>query len=477
MPSYRSGMRPIPFHLRTGATAPPAMLAPGGQAGASRLVQTKLFLPLEVLPLRRQSYIALLLALLLAVACSALWAAGDRPPSYAYELVCTDDGTTTGSGVITLELYLRPGDPKDPMLMGGSFGLRFPEWMGTCCSFTPGEAVALRPLVPEERRPGGGEVLEDGCHGFAWTRAEDSWDVSWPEGGVLVGTYTFADLPEGRLPHRSGVGLMDFLDMDAAIPAEWGEGASAADDPYNRSVRNPETGLYQGYYLPDGPHDTEENSRVEQVDIDFRFEAPTTWPGALTVASYDPKKPMTALVLDRAGEQVAVLSCPRWEGKDSDALRAVLPARADSGVGRYEALIELNCAVEPEQTYTLVISKPGHLPVRLELTARSGSLSDADGLPDSVYLPCGDIAPSGGGGYGDEAIKLNDRAVLLGYLDGLAADYVPEKAADVVDGVPVNEGAWLADLNGDGSVTLADLDILMAGENFNQMTEKWEEDP
>ncbi len=434
---------------------------------------------------KRITWLAVLLAAALVLGLTPSMAAeSERAPGYTYQLVCGSDGS---GGTIALDLYVRPDAEDDPVLAGGSFGLRCPPWLGTEYTFTP--AVTLHPLVPAQRWGSDGPVTGSGYHAFAWESGPETWGGD----GLLLGRYEFKLPVDGVYPFKDDIGQKNFLETDESEPVE--RGGDRAGDPYNRTVYNPDTGLYQGYY-PSREAEQAGEGLLTQTDIGFVFTPPALWPaGGLLVTSYAPKKPISLALYDGTGALVAdTFGVPVWGestdgvGRPVDGARLYAdpqsPADAGTGTGRYVAVIDLSqcwlgdqpAAIKASQPYTLVISKPGHLPVTLSLLTHSAGLSDAVGLPDSVYLPCGDIAPNGEGGFGDGAVKLNDRAVLVSYLNGLCPDYVPEKAADVDGaGQPLNEGAWLADLDGDGSVTLADLNILMAGENNNQMTENWKE--
>lgn len=450
----------------------------------------------------------LLAAALLLALIGTAWAAGtpeepaETPPGYTYELCCTSDGTPAegeAAGIITLELYVVKDRETDPDLISGSFALGYPARLGAP-SFTEMAAnnITLRPMVPAERYDYNGSTLirGTGYAAFYWEcQTEGSWVTEDGVSSLYLAQFRFSGVT--ALPGASDVGQKSFLDMKESVPKERGAAEASTDDaqdPYNLTVWNPVTSLYQGYYLPLDAEDTEEGSLIRQTDVGFRFTPPESWPkGGLAVTSYDPKKPLSAALYDKDKNLVAdVFTIPAWgeaqsDGGvpvDSDRLYSATEGRANTGIGRYTALVEVGqCWLAGEdgtntpvtltagEEYTLLLSKPGHLSASVTVTAQSEGLSDAESWPEGgVYLPCGDVAPNPMGGYGDGAIKLADRSVLLAYLDRQIKSYVPGTAADLdaETGAPVNQGAWLADLDGDGSVTLADLNILMAAENYNQ---------
>ena len=223
-------------------------------------------------------------------------------------------------GTIVLELYVAveraddgpadPDHPAGPLLDAGAFGLCFPEWLKDQVVFTPDEKISLHPIVPEERLslPGmdASNLYGDYYHAFNWTERMDGsplgtihkawmYQTELNGYGLSLGRYTISlPVEEGtpRLPNKTDISQLDWLTIPEAIAKEVGDTVADGSDLLNRTLWNPETKLYQGYYA-DPDADPDIGAPPVQTDIGFRFEPPEEWPSegsTMTLRSYDPKK-------------------------------------------------------------------------------------------------------------------------------------------------------------------------------------------
>lgn len=452
---------------------------------------------------RSRRLFALLLALVLVVGspAAALPAPSEEAASdgFRYEYVLLSRGTDTdGSkdGQAVLDLYVvvkttgetvDPASPAGPLLDAGAFGLRFPEWASV--SFAASSAIAIQPMVPEARYSGGGIIAQNTYHCFAWTGVmkpgasgtiTQSWAFSGNLGGYALnlGSYTLS-LPElqageYKLPARSEVGQMSWLDTAEAVAKELGESAADPNDALNLTLWNPETSLYQGYYAANGAA-TAEDALLVQTDIGFVFNPPKSWPSLLRILSYDPKKTVTVTV---SGEgKTFTCDAPSWSAdkQDTAEIYAAEGAVQNSGVGLYYTAVKLdNFSLVAGKTYTMTIAKEGHLSAEITLTATSSALSAATGYPKdgTVRLPAGDMNPTqqdGKTSFGDGRIDMADRAAIMRFLGGaVSSDPTLERGEDATQ--DNTKLMYYADIDGDGRVTLADLAILMSPENYGQLS-------
>lgn len=415
----------------------------------------------------------------------------DQEPSYYYMLYCTNAGEE--DGILELQLHVFDHGTGLPNLDGGSFGLRFPARLESAFNgFMPATSnIDVTPMIPKERAVvSGEEIISESYHAFSWTnKTQYRFTTKEPAGiRMLLGTYQFELEPEDTLPAKSSIGQLDWLKAVEANPTEM-PGQKPEDNPFNRDIWNPQTKNYQGYYQVSDRGDPEDLT-LKQTDISFKWEPPSSWPNAFTILSYDPKKQMTAELYEvknasgsavnrKVGDTVYL---DRWTSAESEKEGKITAATLNnkgSGIGPYFQALNLEdfgtksgesltpAALNPGSTYRLLLQKPGHLSVSVgPLLATSEKLSEAENLPESeVYLPCGDINPvdtEAGTVFGDGAIKLLDRAFLLAFLNGETAVQDPELTDR-------STASYLADLDGDGAVTLKDLSILMSPENFNNV--------
>lgn len=158
---------------------------------------------------------------------------------------------------------------------------------------------------------------------------------------------------------------------------------------------------------------------------------------SVAVHSYDPGKAVTAF-LTNADETLT--------------FAAVSTTR--SAVGRADQAVTLS-AVNPNQTYKLVLKKAGHTDLVINgiaVTDQDLSITAAGAL-SQLRLYCGDF-------NGDNAVRLEDRATLLQsrFFGRAVSAFTGEDAAF----------AAMLDVDGDGYVKLSDLAIVMSSENYGR---------
>lgn len=436
---------------------------------------------------KHHKFLALLLsaALLTSVTFALTGSASATDKQYWYGLYVTDYTPVDGGDTYTLTMNLytyRSNNVKD--IVSASFGLQFPTSLDV--KFTPSDNVEL--LTPD---PSGTptSISAPGKSFFIWSLSpgktgnapaneisgktvsvfnEERQTQTVPAGVRLhIGTFT-AEISE--FPARSSVGVLNWyatdLSKNPAYTTADPSGATMNDEIWNDSDGDG-ISAWQGFHQAG-----EADPTMVQTDVPLIFNAPEYWPNAFTVLSYDPKKPISVSLSDGESNAVteALFTVPQWEAgvttADSGALYAVGEANKDSGRGAYYAAVDMGSGVTLEngKTYTLTISKPGHLPVSLSLTGTGGDITEAQGFPaggESVYLPAGDIDPALDGGntrFGNGRIDMADRAALMSFMVHTPA--VP------ASGDPSYQAAWLADIDGDGRVTQADLSILMSQLNY-----------
>lgn len=464
----------------------------------------------------KKRFVSILLVFCMLIGLTAVFnaqAQAEDPVRYVYLLKSTGgDGST--DGILTLDLFItiQGGMENDttvpgPLLDAGAFGLKIPDWAESA-SFalaTAGtrDAVTIVPMVPEARYnvsgyQNGGQLIQQNSYmAFAWRNVSDAdgayQNWTWLSAGhsiqhwgLKLGTFTITlpQLEPGkyRCPGAGDVGQLDWMRAQEAIPLEVDPAATVSDptDKLNKTIWNPETGLYQGYYNDDDPALPPEQAIERQTDIGFSFTPPDSWIRYLSVISYAPVKGdnVTWEIYDGttlAGE--SKVDPIAWDPavKDTAILRAVNAKYKDTGMGAYhtpmvlgtESEINYHQAIRPGQTYTLKVSKPGHLTVAIPVTITTQNcLADAilptEADDGEIYLPVGDINPVRTNSeeestpkftYGDGVIDNLDRAALLSVMGSKRVD----NQRDLV---------YYADLDGDGFVTMEDLSILMSPQNY-----------
>lgn len=406
-----------------------------------------------------------------------------HPCRYDYVLLPVQDGVS--DGIVRLELYIQaqwsdsttPGTP-DPLLDAGAFGLRFPEWLTGYVTFQATEFVTIQRIVPEQRYTYGSNEMElkgNGYHAFNWFgRMEPGpqgtiikgkgWETNLKVGGyaMKIGEYTMdlkaASAPETewQLPYQTDVGQLDWLSIKEAIAAEVWDTAANGQDALNRTIWNPETKLYQGYYA-DPSADPNLGAPPVQVDIGFRFKAPEPWPSAnavLILQSYDPKKAVTVELYRWDTDENGYEPTAAYVLECSGAASGTGPCRQEIGFADANfTYVPANSTVQgaklPDGKYRMVISKQSHVRAIFEgVTVRwnDGELElfpQLDGR--TLTLPCGDVTSDG-------KIRQADRMLLM----------QPGRYCTA------NTEAGLYDLNGDLRVDQRDLSILTAPANYGK---------
>ena len=441
---------------------------------------------------------ALLLAFATVVGANIVAAAADETepakPGYQYVLLydktnSTDWKPEETDKKVVLELYVINSSVNDPHLDGGSFGLRFPVRFSAEFKVDAGN-VDTMPYGTS-----GGDAKAAGYYAFSWTKkpgADYAFTSTGEPKGVRmhIGTYTFG--VGDKVPSKSSVGLLNWYNIAEAIPNVSPENPTQdpALDPFNHDIWYDTDGdgvlEYQGFYLDSAltgnPNLTPGDMNLIRTDIKFKWEPPEYWPNAATILSHDPKKLAVATLYDSEGTAVQSVELAIWQGSDTDGTYAAFGGKAP-GTGLYYQALDLNLftGLKAGTTYELVVCKPGHLAVKIpNLVAVSSQLGDAENLPEEeIYLPCGDIAPVRGAsneiiGFGNGAIKMDDRSMMLGFLNGAVEAVTPLKpivGSDDIDAIktPTNQ-AYYADINGDGVITLEDLSIFMSPMNYNRVS-------
>lgn len=163
-------------------------------------------------------------------------------------------------------------------------------------------------------------------------------------------------------------------------------------------------------------------------------------------------------IISYAPQHEATISLYPADGDGYSAVAAFqTTVRRADGTGQWSQSFSLRSS-ELAGTYKLVIEKPSHVPyVQDGLVVEDVNQQNADDpyfvqtLLAAVTLSCGDINADG-------LIKQNDRSYLLEFLNDPSkwggGGSNPSNPADL---------AYLCDLDGDGKITLTDLNILMVG--------------
>lgn len=395
-------------------------------------------------------------------------------PPYYYQIVVPAGKDGKADGKVELELYVRPtekpGEEVPRVLDAGTFGLRFPKWVGQISDFTfaaDSADVVLQPTVGGQTQ--GQAITASQYLVFTWSKEPKltDWQMKSELGRKLyLGTIRFT-LPNAsgsgyQYPSKTSIGVFNWLKADEAAASNFGSQAQA--DQYNETIWK--NGCYQGYA------GTDDDGLIQQRDIGFRFTPPAAWPNAFSVLSYDPKKQLTVSIFaypdgEKAEKALTTIEAPIWNANDTGEVFGIGSNNAGTGIGIYANAVNLDeTKVDANTSYLLVIEKPGHLSRSYVLTTGSdASLTTAAGMPgedEEIYLPCGDINPTQENAFGDGRIDLADRAALMAHL-GLA-NWASGGGAQVSQA----DSQKLADLDGDGKVTVADLSILMSPINFLQ---------
>ena len=199
---------------------------------------------------------------------------------------------------------------------------------------------------------------------------------------------------------------------------------NTASDETNETVEPGKTETVDGYYQG---WDMWDEDNLQFIDIGFIFNSGYNLPdkdGRAIVGfvhSYHPHNPVTFTLYPK--------------GSTDSAAQLVQPTYTTvKPNGKVTCGYSLDVNLPGE--YTLEVKKDVHLTYTVDVTVPDGT---EDVSLDEITLFCGDIS-------GDEKIKQNDRTTLLKYLN-----------MQTYDGT--SEAALRSDLNGDGKVTIHDLNI------------------
>lgn len=253
-------------------------------------------------------------------------------------------------------------------------------------------------------------------------------NVELDESGIPEGwhTETFRTLDWYTTPESSDPFYADYKD----------------DVCLNDEIYNWTTGWYQGMSLGavSDPSDIDPDNPdwYEWIDIGLLLDIPglpvrESRVVEGTVTSYNINNPFSVKLLDSGSNSVGTLELGPTPAPNSD----------DSYTRAYR--ITLDTDVQPGD-YKLVISKDVHLTYEKTLTIGDSAAT----YSNTVELYCGDIGSARdtetNAIIGDEKIKQNDRTLLIQHLN---------RRIDPGDAL-----AARCDLNGDGKVTLHDLNIM-----------------
>ena len=423
--------------------------------------------------LRRRKWAGLAAALIVCFTLPSAQAAEDgettAPVTYSYRYELEADGSAAKTAAKSFALYVR-GTASDgsaaPPLHTGSIALnavrfRFAEGESNWLSFTPeswvqtlslagagGAAVntdKVKHTVCEIGEPvgtdGKGSYL-----GFTWSAVPNTEiaAVQEPDGRYKLGVLSsqlsgltvqgITLLPWTQT--QTGAAFYSELSQENADVEALQELIGSA---WRIADKDPYAGYFQGYYVVD------DEAGQAATDIGCSWQS-------LVVLSYAPQRPVTLEAV--FGGFKAYAEIPGAKNGTGFATAAV----------KFEELTfhdsEGKAVTLPNGTYRLTLRKQSHLPVVLTGLTVSGNAIFPELLGDSVYLPCGDVAPrrnaEGEITYGDYSIDMADRAALMACLGSAR----PGKQ------IFVDELAHYADLDGDGAVTMGDLSILMAPRNY-----------
>lgn len=225
---------------------------------------------------------------------------------------------------------------------------------------------------------------------------------------------TAADESEGDGDGVTGEGEGETVD-----PTEPTDPTDPTDPEVPEDALETEYGYYQGYDMTD-------EEKPQWIDIGFIFNSGYDLPekaGKMIfgqVYSYNPNNPVS-FTLYMNGAEYTTSSQNAYSDIKSD--------------GRVTCTYNIN--ITDPGDYILEVKKDVHLTYKINVTVPS----EQDEIPvEEITLYCGDISA-------DEKIKQNDRSTLQKYLN---MQIYAESDTEAVK----------SDLNGDGKVTLHDLNIL-----------------
>ncbi len=373
---------------------------------------------------------------------------------YFYQLVPNGEGNTE------FLLYVERTDVSGIPLHAGSVTLAAPwamafepeeGWSTVAPSFSQGESVTSET-----------GVTQDGYYiSFSWYWW-GAYEEELPSSsgsyanrqllGTLTTQYHTALEDIELLPWTettSGAARLDELNNspDKEAQMEIMEGVWRMPD-----INIPNEGYYQGFYA-------EERTDTDTEGHQYAVDLTAGWQG-FTIGAYAPEKPATLMFY-------------QYSDEGTPALYAVAETTFGSGVGYFRGRVDFSAlALRTPDTgqavslvsgiYDIVILKPSHVKcevIGVEFDGINHIFPELQGL--HVEIPCGDLVTKPNAEQlnllrGDNVITLQDRSVLQACMNG-----------------GLSKADWeygYADLNGDGVVSLADLDILMSEENYNKKT-------
>lgn len=296
---------------------------------------------------------------------------------------------------------------------------------------------------------------------YSWTMYEGADKFCDNTDGLLIGTITVPNVTLEPAEDGSGNLVPQGWHTRTFRQLDWYTTTTSTEPMYtnnaggvclNDEIYNDETKWYQGLSFgedvkrpedinPPRPNDPDPNRQWQWwIDIGFVVDIPglpvrddRIIQGKIT--SYNPNNPTNIELVDSAGTDVILNGNAQvvWGPTPS-------PKADDSYTWAYS--ITLGQSVQPDD-YTLRFSKEVHLTYNTKIKVEN---SMSDPVTRDVELYCGDIGgkvDDEGNVKGDENIKLNDRVLLMRDL---------------------NRRTLLeprSDLNGDGRVTIHDLNILI----------------
>lgn len=318
-------------------------------------------------------------------------------------------GYDTQTHVYTAEVYLNTKE----YLSAGSFGMQYDALLALEFSLDEDNFTYFQQFNPDSNYVA-----------FQWYLN----DIA-PTGKIHMGTVTVKNvIPDSsgkpRNWHKKTFRQLDWLTTNTSQESEYTlsqDGVCLNDEIWRSVTDNPDTdGFYQGCDMAD-------KQNPKWVDIGFSFDSGYNLPdreGAAvsgTVQSYNPNNPVAVTLYAKdTGNAEST-----FEQKDYTKIYSD---------GRVICGYEFTSV--PDGEYTLKIQKDAHLTYSCDVSVKNGE----DAGKDKITLYCGDITA-------DEKIKQNDRIILLRYLNQQSG----------------NNGdttAMRSDLDGDGRVTLHDLNIL-----------------